>query len=193
MLEGLQRRREVVAGGGLYRRITRPAWASGATFAPTRLLLLLALVGVFVAGGVSIARPAAADTADLQRHLTRLVNASRTQAGKPPLLISAGLRGIAKDWSSVMARRDQLTHNPRRAQQVERRVTRKWVHLGENIGYAIDSDATLKQLAGRIHSMLMRSPGHRANVLGDFGRVGIGVRVTGEGKLWVTQVFMKRR
>ena len=37
----------------------------------------------------------------------------------------------------------------------------------------------------------MASPSHRANILGDYNQVGIGVSVADDGRLWVTVVFMK--
>jgi uncharacterized protein YkwD len=158
----------------------------------TGLLMLLIFSTVFASQCVSVAPQASADPLAIQPYLLQLTNEARVKAGRPALQVSAGLRHIARGWSAAMARRDELAHNPRRVQQVERRVTTRWVHLAENVGYAIDSDASARELAGRIFALLMDSPGHRANILGEFDRTGIGIRVTHAGKLWVTQVFMKR-
>lgn len=158
----------------------------------TTFWTLLTLIAALVCSDISIAAAAAADPGRIQPYLAQLTNQARIDAGRPALQVSAGLRDIARDWSAAMARRDELAHNPRRVRQVERRVTTRWVHLAENVGYAIDSDATARELAARIFALLMDSPGHRANILGEFDRMGIGIRVTPAGKLWVTQVFMER-
>jgi uncharacterized protein YkwD len=42
--------------------------------------------------------------------------------------------------------------------------------------------------AGQIHQAWMNSPGHRANILGDFSAIGIGVACNG-GALYATEDF----
>src|SRR5439155_20404421 len=52
---------------------------------------------------------------------------------------------------------------------------------GENVGCAGDAD--------QMHQAFMRSPGHRANILGDWNAVGVGAY---EGRLlWGTEDFAK--
>lgn len=56
--------------------------------------------------------------------------------------------------------------------------------LGENI--SLDSSVE------HAEAELMKSLGHRKNILGDYTHVGVGV-VKKEGYLYITQVFMMKR
>jgi hypothetical protein len=58
-----------------------------------------------------------------------------------------------------------------------------WSQLGENVGRG----GTVSSL----HQAFMNSPGHRANILGEYNYVGIGTG-TKEGVLYVTVVFMQK-
>jgi uncharacterized protein YkwD len=53
--------------------------------------------------------------------------------------------------------------------------------VGENVGMG----GSLR----RIHRMMMRSGGHRHNLLGNFDAVGVGVVKRG-GRFWVTEIFL---
>ena len=82
-----------------------------------------------------------------------------------------------------MSSRNQLQHNPNLQAEVERYVTTAWQRIGENVGvgYSVSS----------LHDAFMNSSGHRANILGDFNRVGVGVVHEASGRIWVTVVFIK--
>ena len=60
-------------------------------------------------------------------------------------------------------------------------VVPQWQLIGENIGtgFAVQS----------LHDSFMASGGHRANILGNYNRVGIGVVTQGE-RIWVTFDFV---
>jgi hypothetical protein len=62
-------------------------------------------------------------------------------------------------------------------------VTREWTRLGENVGYAGSVEG--------VHAAYMNSPGHRANILGDYNRVGLGATRDANGRLWTTVVFLR--
>jgi hypothetical protein len=81
-------------------------------------------------------------------------------------------------WSLHMQEQDLLSHNPNLAA-----VNEIWDELGENVGVGT-SISTL-------HTAFMASPGHRANILGDYDYVGIAVVEERSTKLWITVVFMK--
>lgn len=157
-----------------------------------RLVAVIAILLSLAAVSLPAATPAQAGTIDLKAYLERLANRERTARGKAALKPVAGLRNISTNWSRAMANRQSLSHNPRRVEQVDEQVTTHWRKLGENVGYAGSHGATKAELARQVHRALMKSPGHRANILGDYNRIGVGVRIDGAGKLWVTQAFMKR-
>ena len=53
----------------------------------------------------------------------------------------------------------------------------------ENVGFGPDTTA--------LQNAFMNSPPHRANILGDYNRVGVGAAFDGNGTLWVTLDFIK--
>lgn len=138
-----------------------------------------------------LAGPAAADGtyAAEENSFVAKINAERRSRGLGGLTQNLQLTGVARGWSVVMEREDRMYHNPSLASAVDG----GWTRLGENVGYTIKTDAGLAELVDRLHVAFMNSPGHRANVLGDFNQVGVGVRVTGAGKMWVTVNFSKDR
>jgi uncharacterized protein YkwD len=109
------------------------------------------------------------------------VNRERAANGLAPLRVETGLRVIARNWSSSMAWAGTISHNPNLSAQVTQ-VSWSWTGAGENVGVGYD-------VAG-LHSALMNSPGHRANILGNWNYMGIGVVQAG-GRMWVTQVFLR--
>src|SRR5205814_7191192 len=55
--------------------------------------------------------------------------------------------------------------------------------LAENVGYGPSFDATT--------SAFYSSPTHRANILGNFTVVGVGVATGSDGTVWVTEEFAR--
>jgi uncharacterized protein YkwD len=145
---------------------------------------LLAVI-LAVVGSLGLAQPAAAATGDpaAETDLVARHNDQRRQAGLAPLAEDPGLREVARAWAGVLAASANLRHNPDLVAQVDRTVTAAWTRLGENVGRG--------PTAGAIDSAFLNSPGHRANILGDYNRVGIGAVRDNGGQLWVAAVFMK--
>lgn len=155
-------------------------------------LLVSVLLPLVLAGGAgaAIARPGVAGatsvgaaTQDDEHGFHQLVNHARGQAGLAGLTRDTAADAVARSWSGRMAQSGSLAHNPSLASDVDRMVTTQWTRLGENVGVGWDVPG--------LHAAFMNSPGHRANVLGDFNRVGIGVVRNPDGRLWVTFVFIK--
>lgn len=99
------------------------------------------------------------------------VNEERVKAGVKPLVIDAGLTGVARAHSKDMFARGFFAHENPDGQSPFDRMDKAGVSFqvaGENIAYA-----PTVELA---HNGLMRSPGHRKNILSpDYGRVGYGI------------------
>lgn len=110
-----------------------------------------------------------------------LINRERRGSGLRPLAMVPGARDVARAWSGAMAARNALSHNPDFASQLAQRFP-NYRRLGENVG--VGGSVT------SLHTAFMNSPGHRANVLGDYGYAGVGVRWAGT-RLWVTFNFIK--
>jgi hypothetical protein len=114
------------------------------------------------------------------------INAERVRSRLEGLTVNLQLTGVARGWSDEMARAGRISHNP----QVAAQVDGDWTRLGENVGFSTNSAASPAELVDRLHAAFMDSPGHRANVMGDFNQVGVGVRMTG-ATMWVTVNFSK--
>jgi hypothetical protein len=119
--------------------------------------------------------PAAATTTHEQDFVQRL-NGARQSVGLASLRVRDDLTRVARDHSRVMASRNLLHHNPDLTTQVS-----NWQRLSENVGVGPST--------GSVHTALMDSAGHRANILDSrVTEVGVGVEVR-DGRVWVTQVF----
>lgn len=147
--------------------------------AAATLLILVTFCSLIFPG---LREPAGAEDA-LEGSFYSLTNASRSANGLGGLQYDPWLSTIARDWTNTMIRDDVLKHNPSLSAQVSSQVTNSWTRLGENVGVGYDTDG--------LQQAFMNSPGHRANVVGDFNRVGIGAERDGRGRIWVTVVFMK--
>ena len=127
-------------------------------------------------------------------------NQTRAAAGLAPLTRDGGLDAMAADWSNHMAgvyagnggqvqdpaapndcNRSALCHRPDLAAALAN-VDPGWRKGGENIGVGDD--------VGQIQNAFVSSPGHYANIVGEYNRVGIGV-VTTSDHIWVTLDFMQ--
>ena len=122
---------------------------------------------------------------ELEARMLELVNGERVAAGLRPLVADSELTQVARQHSVDMFARGYFAHvTPEGRDPFERmrEANVRFVTAGENLALA----PTL-QIA---HTGLMRSPGHRANILQrDFGRVGIGIMDGGIHGLMVTQDF----
>jgi uncharacterized protein YkwD len=109
---------------------------------------------------------------------TARTNALRSSLGLAPLVRDGSLDSLAADWAQELAASGQLRHSsiPRTI------VGHPWSTVGENVGFGPS--------VGSVHDALVNSAGHYANLTGaSYSRVGIGVAVDGDGRLWVVEVF----
>lgn len=101
----------------------------------------------------------------------RLVNEERTAQGFKPLISSVALKTLARAHAKDMFARGYFSHYNPEGQSPFDRMNKAGITFtaaGENLALAPNI-----QFA---HQGLMKSPGHRANILSpDFGHIGIGV------------------
>ena len=144
-----------------------------------RSMVIVALVAMLAALlGIG---PAHADTAGDEWTFVDLLNQARVQAGLAPLGVVSSVRDVARGWSGQMAGSNTLAHNPNLQAQLQA-IAPDWQRIGENVGMGPD--------VATIHQAFMNSAGHRANILGDYNYVGIGVVQSGS-TTWVTEDFLK--
>lgn len=123
----------------------------------------------------SVASTTAGATSSSERQMHAKVNQARSENGKGRLTLSSSLSRRAHRHSERMADSGSLFHS---CLNCGKRSSPS--SMAENVGVGPS--------LGAVHNALMDSPGHRANILGAFDRVGIGVVRRGD-RVWVTELF----
>ena len=108
------------------------------------------------------------------------INAERASRGLSQLTVASDLVAVARSHSQTMGSESHLYHNPNLGSDVG-----GWLRVGENVGKGPS--------VGALHRAFMESPSHKANILGDYDRVGVGVGHDDAGKIYVTVMFMKSK
>jgi uncharacterized protein YkwD len=108
----------------------------------------------------------------------QLINSARADAGLGALGLSSSLSSKARKHSAAMADQRRLVHH--RCLSCTFGGS-GWSVLGENVGAGSS--------VGAVHRKMLRSAGHRDNILRNgYDRVGIGI-VRARGLVWVTEIF----
>jgi hypothetical protein len=99
---------------------------------------------------------------------------------------STQMQGVYANTQTVSGAGDcsthALCHRPNLASAIAQ-IEPEWKRGGENIGTGFSVDS--------LHTALMESPGHFANIIGDYNRLGVGVVNDGDGRIWVSFDFLK--
>ncbi len=151
-----------------------------------RVVLALAVL----ISSIGLAAPASAATLSVSQYeaqIASLVNSARADAGLSALTVNVSIRTVARTWSGHMASSGSFEHNPNYASQ----MPSGWTHAAENIAYGATSAGQYP--AATIHTNLMNSSGHRANILSPHAtHMGVGVAFVSRGGLnyvYVTEDF----
>lgn len=122
---------------------------------------------------------------ELEKQMLALINQERTKAGLPALAADRELTQVARLHSRDMFSRGYFSHVSPEGETPFDRIRKaniRFLTAGENLALARN--------LGLAHDGLMKSPGHRANILHpSYGRVGIGILDGGIYGLMVTQNF----
>jgi hypothetical protein len=109
------------------------------------------------------------------------IDIERANSGLPALYVDSVESTQALDWSSLMAFTGTLAEDPN-SQAAITSYDPNWRAWGENVGVGATPQS--------IESAFMASPPHRANILGNFTHMGVGV-VMANGRIWVTERFYR--
>ena len=143
------------------------------------LTLLASVVAPSWMTGAGVGQADKAEASDAAYSLLSMLNSARSANGLAPLSMASDLSAVAAERAQIMARSGTLSHTSNLGGRVC-----CWTWLGENSAYG-GSVRTL-------HSVLMGSAPHRANILyADADDVGVAV-VSAGGNLWAAQVFRAR-
>lgn len=127
-----------------------------------------------------------------EKKILDLVNEERRKRRLTSLVWDSKLASLARSYSSKMARENFFGHKDKQGSTLIQRAKdfniTNWSGIGENLysckGY---DDPTEPAVSG-----WMKSPGHRSNMLNNSWKsTGIGIAKASDGKIYVTQVFMK--
>ncbi|HVR33939.1 MAG TPA: CAP domain-containing protein [Acidimicrobiia bacterium] len=139
-------------------------------------LMALALGILVFAGSTAVASASASEESEF----VSLINQSRSAAGLAPLSVHNDLVFGARNHTAEMIPTGTIFHSTSAELSG---VTTGWSVLGENVGKGPNPSV--------LHQAFMASPSHKANILGGFDRVGVGVGHDAEGRVYVTVMFMK--
>lgn len=155
------------------------------------------------------------NTGQLERRIHELTNEARRRNGRPPLVWNEQLARIARGHSQDMAVNGYFSHTNKKGQDPTERARqadficriesggRIYTGVAENIAASWTYSRwtsygnvrsyewkTLEELAAETVNGWMNSSGHRANILARVPRSeGIGVAVTRQGRVTITQNF----
>ncbi len=134
---------------------------------------------LLVISSLAIVVPAVASPSD-EAAFVDLMNASRSASGLATLSTYADLVDDARRHTGDMIAENRIFHS---SEAELMSVTTGWSTIGENVGMGPNPEI--------LHQAFMASPSHKANVLGDYDRVGVGVDRSADGTMFVTVIFMK--
>ncbi len=139
---------------------------------------------------------------DLERLMLDLINDERTSRGLDPVTLELRLNESAEVHSDWMLDADVFSHTGDGGSSAGERMedagftfSGSWT-WGENIAWQSERGAPgLEDDVANLHTALMNSPGHRANILNaNFEVIGIGIEVgnyNGWNAVMVTQNFAR--
>jgi Cysteine-rich secretory protein family len=165
-----------------------------------KIVIALAALSLTTVLASATASHAATDPSVAGDQFFALLNATRNTLGHGELQRDTGLDALALDWANHMAdvydttrtirSKDlpssncdavsALCHRPSLGASGAA-IEPGWRAIGENVG-------TGGAVEG-LHDAFVKSPGHFANIIGNYNRVGIGVVVRNE-RIWVTFNFL---
>jgi len=141
-------------------------------------------LGAMVLGGVilcmaPLASPASAADASSEAQFVNYINSQRSGSSEPTLGVNTDLTGVARGWADHMLAAGGLSHNPNLGTQ----APAGWAVVGENVG--------MGPSVSTIDNAFWNSSEHRANILGNYDVVGVGVDIRSDGMMFVTVDFLK--
>jgi len=109
------------------------------------------------------------------------IDIERAHVGLPALFVDPVESAQAVNWSSLMAFTGTLAEDPN-SQAAIASYDPNWQAWGENVGVGPTPQS--------VEAAFMASPPHRANILGDYSHMGVGIVIT-NGRIWVTERFYR--
>jgi uncharacterized protein YkwD len=143
---------------------------------------------------ISAAVPSAVTTVSIEEQVFTAINRFREENHLVPLSMAKDLAGVARLHSQDMATREYFNHISPDGVTMRKRVLSfgitNWNRLAENIamnyGHSNPADVAVKGW--------LNSEGHRHNILDQsLTETGIGVAMDAKGRIYLTQLFARRK
>ena len=121
---------------------------------------------------------------------------NKLRASRAPLAAAPHLSYVARKWSDTQASRSRIGHDgfPRQREQLYTTEfgSSEGIDISaENVAMSSGDEGSAEAIAEMFTDMWWNSPGHRANMLGGYQLLGVGVSRRGSG--WYgTQIFGSR-
>ncbi|MBS1810629.1 MAG: CAP domain-containing protein [Acidobacteria bacterium] len=131
---------------------------------------------------------------DIEEQVFNAINRVREENHLAPLSVAKDLRLVARSHSQDMAMREYFSHVSPEGDSLQKRITRNgitnWNRIAENIamnsGYNNPASIAVKGW--------LESPGHRHNIMdANLTETGIGVATDAKGRIYLTQLFVRRK
>jgi uncharacterized protein YkwD len=154
------------------------------------VLLLVACFRSAHAGGQVAAPPESALPSAVVLEGLAAINAERSVADLPPLILTTDLQEVADARAAALSTAGWLSHSNPPGEDAIALLEGAGIafeRFGENLG---ECDAAVADVAATLHDAWMESPAHRANMLDPgFGRVGMGF-VDNAGIVYAAVIFL---
>lgn len=134
----------------------------------------------------------------VERLIGEKTNKYRQGRGLQPLVLDAKIAFVSRDWSKKQAASGSIGHSGfpssrmavyRQEFNVSRSLRGENVAMTGRAGGSSRDDAAAERVAEEFAVMWWNSSGHRANMLGRFKTLGVGVHQTSRGSWYATQIF----
>jgi uncharacterized protein YkwD len=134
----------------------------------------------------------------IEARIADLTNGHRHDQGLSPLAFDPQMSFVARDWSSQQAAAGDISHagfpDDRSSVYVREFGALGGIFIaGENVAMNGGMSTDEEQVAAQLTEQWWESDGHRANMLGEYDGIGVGVAITGDGSVYGTQDFYQKR
>lgn len=122
-----------------------------------------------------------------EQEMIDYINQARSKAGLSSLSYCSQLTSVARAKSRDMIDNNYFSHTSPRYGGLGDMLSAHGVSYrsaGENL--AMNTNGSVRTA----HNSLMNSSGHRANILGNYKKVGVGIEVKSDGSHYYTQLFI---
>ena len=121
----------------------------------------------------------------IENDVADLVNQYRISKGLNPLEKINHISNVSEGHDEYMISINTLTHALFAQREENLRTTLGAVAVGENIAYNYST-------AQSVVTAWINSPAHKANMEGDYTHFGIAVKTNPEGKMYFTNMFIRK-